>query len=92
VTASRSIPGTAQQSGLAVLLLLLQFISTVWYNIGLAACAGSGALTEDVTVCGSITREDVADLAIKALLSPKTDNKVKPCTQPIVSLTVASAR
>eukprot|EP00775_Hariotina_reticulata_P010556 gene10556-10716_t len=37
---------------------------------------GSGALTDDVTICGSITREDVADLAIKALLSPKTDNKV----------------
>lgn len=37
---------------------------------------GKGALTEDTSVCGSITREDVANLVIKALLSNKTDNKV----------------
>lgn len=37
---------------------------------------GNGVLTEDTSVCGSITREDVANLVIKALLSKKTDNKV----------------
>eukprot|EP00879_Flechtneria_rotunda_P002521 GHRR01002719.1.p1 GENE.GHRR01002719.1~~GHRR01002719.1.p1 ORF type:complete len:271 (+),score=98.63 GHRR01002719.1:211-1023(+) len=36
----------------------------------------NGVLTEDVGACGAITREDVATLVIKALLSNKTDNKV----------------
>eukprot|EP00878_Enallax_costatus_P001988 GHUV01002152.1.p1 GENE.GHUV01002152.1~~GHUV01002152.1.p1 ORF type:complete len:274 (+),score=109.52 GHUV01002152.1:168-989(+) len=40
------------------------------------AATGNGVLTADTRVCGSITREDVADLVIKALLSSKTDNKV----------------
>ena len=31
---------------------------------------------EDKTVCGSITRADVADLVVKALRSDKTNNKV----------------
>lgn len=38
--------------------------------------SGNGVLTEDTSVCGSITRADVADLVVKALFSPKTDNKV----------------
>ncbi|KAF8073242.1 hypothetical protein HT031_000903 [Scenedesmus sp. PABB004] len=37
---------------------------------------GGGVLTADASVCGSITRADVADLVIKALLSSKTDNTV----------------
>ena len=38
--------------------------------------SGNGVLTEDTSVCGSITRADVADLVVKSLFSPKTDNKV----------------
>lgn len=37
---------------------------------------GTGVLTEDITVCGSITRADVADLVVKALRSDKSNNKV----------------
>ncbi|KAI7838153.1 hypothetical protein COHA_008084 [Chlorella ohadii] len=37
---------------------------------------GTGVLTEDITVCGSITREDVADLVLKALRSDLANNKV----------------
>lgn len=37
---------------------------------------GNGVLTEDTSVCGAITRADVADLVVKSLFSPKTDNKV----------------
>jgi hypothetical protein len=37
---------------------------------------GSGVLTDDMSVVGSICRDDVADLVVKALFSPKTDNKV----------------
>lgn len=40
------------------------------------AATGTGVLTEDPSVCGAIHREDVADLVIKALFSPKTDGKV----------------
>lgn len=37
---------------------------------------GGGVLTEDVTVCGSINRADVADLVVRALRSGKADGKV----------------
>jgi hypothetical protein len=37
---------------------------------------GSGVLTESPKVAGAITRDDVADLVVKALLSSKTDGKV----------------
>jgi len=37
---------------------------------------GNGVLTDDVGVCGAITREDTAALVVKALFSSKTDNKV----------------
>lgn len=37
---------------------------------------GTGVLTEDITVCGSITRADVADLVVKALRSDKSNGKV----------------
>jgi hypothetical protein len=41
------------------------------------AATGNGVLTSDASVCGSITREDVANVVIKALLSNKTDNQVR---------------
>jgi hypothetical protein len=44
------------------------------------AATGSGKLTADTSVCGSIARADVADLVVKALFSPKTDNKVGATT------------
>ena len=37
---------------------------------------GSGVLSEDTNVCGAIHREDVAELAVRALFSPKAANKV----------------
>eukprot|EP00208_Stichococcus_sp_RCC1054_P004233 CAMPEP_0206139950 /NCGR_PEP_ID=MMETSP1473-20131121/7823_1 /ASSEMBLY_ACC=CAM_ASM_001109 /TAXON_ID=1461547 /ORGANISM="Stichococcus sp, Strain RCC1054" /LENGTH=284 /DNA_ID=CAMNT_0053533905 /DNA_START=174 /DNA_END=1028 /DNA_ORIENTATION=+ len=37
---------------------------------------GQGVLTEDNTVCGAVYREDVAQLVVKALLSPKAAYKV----------------
>jgi hypothetical protein len=37
---------------------------------------GAGVLTDNAGVCGAITREDTAALVVKALFSPKTDNKV----------------
>ncbi len=37
---------------------------------------GTGVLTADTTICGAITREDVADLVIKALLSDGSSGKV----------------
>eukprot|EP00882_Tetradesmus_deserticola_P005020 GHRQ01005290.1.p1 GENE.GHRQ01005290.1~~GHRQ01005290.1.p1 ORF type:complete len:274 (+),score=130.36 GHRQ01005290.1:209-1030(+) len=40
------------------------------------AATGNGVLTSDASICGSITREDVANVVIKALLSSKTDNQV----------------
>ncbi len=40
------------------------------------AATGNGVLTADASVCGAISREDTADLVVKALFSQKTDNKV----------------
>lgn len=40
------------------------------------APTGKGVLTENKTVCGAITRSDVADLVVKALRSDKSDNKI----------------
>ena len=37
---------------------------------------GTGVLSEDTNVCGAIHREDVAELAVRALFSPKAANKV----------------
>lgn len=39
---------------------------------------GNGLLTEDSSICGAISREDVADLVIKALFSDKANNKASP--------------
>lgn len=43
---------------------------------------GNAVLTEDFSACGSITREDVATLVIKALLSKKADNKTLSAVDP----------
>jgi putative NADH-flavin reductase len=40
------------------------------------APTGKGVLTENKTVCGAITRADVAELVVKALRSDKADNKI----------------
>lgn len=40
------------------------------------SATGQGVLTESSEVCGSITRQDVAALVVKALFSTKADNKV----------------
>lgn len=46
------------------------------------APTNSAVLTEDFSACGSITREDVASLVIKALLSKKADNKTLSAVDP----------
>lgn len=40
------------------------------------AATGNGVLTSDPSVCGAISRDDVAELVVKALFSRKADNKV----------------
>ncbi len=42
------------------------------------AATGNGALTEDLSVSGRVTRDDVAAVVVKALFSKKTDGKVRP--------------
>jgi uncharacterized protein YbjT (DUF2867 family) len=54
------------------------------------AATGSGKLTADTSVCGSIARADVADLVVKALFSPKTDNKVGAAAGPTTSSSISS--
>jgi hypothetical protein len=67
----------------AVFVLLQQLGDKMAYTIirpgGLKSepATGNGVLTSDASVCGSITREDVANVVIKALLSNKTDNQVR---------------
>ena len=46
---------------------------------------GSAILTEDTKAIGSIHREDVADLVIKALSSPNTERKVFSAIDPTIS-------
>lgn len=48
------------------------------------AGTGKGLLTENPGVCGAINREDVAELIVKALFSPKSNGKVQklPCMKP----------
>jgi len=48
--------------------------------------SGNGVLTESTSVAGSISRDDVAALVVKALLSKKADGKVRfgHLTYPIV--------
>jgi len=46
-------------------------------------------LTEDVKAIGSIHREDVADLVVKALVSPNTERKVLSAFDPSITSTAA---
>jgi len=50
---------------------------------------GGSILTEEATALGSIHREDVADLVVKALQSPKTERKVLSAIDP--SITAAAS-
>lgn len=43
---------------------------------------GNAVLTEDKTVCGAVTRADVAELVAKALFSDNCNNKVLSCVDP----------
>ena len=46
---------------------------------------GSAILTKDNMAIGSIHREDVADLTVKALFSPKMEKKVLSAFDPVNS-------
>jgi uncharacterized protein YbjT (DUF2867 family) len=50
---------------------------------------GEAILTEDNTAIGSIHREDVADLAVRALDSPNTERKVLSAIDPSITSSVA---
>ena len=43
---------------------------------------GTAILTEDISVCGAITREDVATLVVKALFSMRTNGKTLSAVDP----------
>lgn len=46
------------------------------------APSNAGVLTEDMTACGSISRDDVASLVVKALFSKKADGKILSAMDP----------
>ena len=46
---------------------------------------GTAILTEDVMAIGSIHREDVADLVVRAIDSPNTERKVLAAVDPALS-------
>lgn len=50
---------------------------------------GSAILTEDTTAIGSIHREDVADLVVRALDSPQTERKILSAIDPSITSSVA---
>mmetsp|Transcript_12561 Transcript_12561/g.29000 ORF Transcript_12561/g.29000 Transcript_12561/m.29000 type:complete len:182 (-) Transcript_12561:148-693(-) len=50
---------------------------------------GEAVLTEDATAIGSIHREDVADLVLKVMDSPKTERKVLSAVDPSIASAVA---
>ena len=50
---------------------------------------GKAILTEDNTAIGSIHREDVADLVVRALDSPSTERKVLSAIDPSITSSVA---
>jgi hypothetical protein len=50
---------------------------------------GQAILTEDNTAIGSIHREDVADLVVRALNSKSTERKVLSAVDPSIMSTVA---
>lgn len=51
-------------------------------QLPLSSSAQAGILTEETNACGSISREDVATLVIKALLSDKANNKTLSALDP----------
>jgi nucleoside-diphosphate-sugar epimerase len=51
---------------------------------------GEAILTEDNTSIGSIHREDVADLVVRALDSPKTERKVLSAIDPSITSSAAA--
>ncbi len=53
------------------------------------AMTGQAILTEDNTAIGSIHREDVADLVVRALDSPYTERKVLSAIDPSITSSVA---
>lgn len=53
------------------------------------AMTGEAILTEDNTAIGSIHREDVANLVVKALNSPNTERKVLSAIDPSITSAVA---
>ncbi|KAL3911943.1 MAG: hypothetical protein SGARI_001399 [Bacillariaceae sp.] len=54
-----------------------------------APMTGKAILTEDNTAIGSIHREDVANLVVQALNSPKTERKVLSAVDPSITSSVA---
>jgi len=52
---------------------------------------GKAILTEDSKAIGAINREDVADLVVKALLSPKTERKILSAIDSSISAVVDDA-
>lgn len=52
------------------------------------AATGKAILTEDTTAIGSIHREDVANLIVQALSSPKTERKVLSAIDPTLTSAV----
>jgi uncharacterized protein YbjT (DUF2867 family) len=75
--------------------LLIDYYTNVNWTIirpgGLvtAPMTGRGVLTEDSTAIGSIHREDVAELVVRALDSPKTERKVLAAIDPSITSSVA---
>lgn len=53
---------------------------------------GKAILTEDKTAIGSIHREDVADLVLQALDSPKTERKILSAIDPSIISAVAEGK
>jgi uncharacterized protein YbjT (DUF2867 family) len=49
---------------------------------------GKAILTEDITALGSIHREDVADLVVKALDAPNTERKILAALDPSITSSV----
>ena len=75
-------------------LLLKYYTNTNWTIIrpgGLKSepATGQAILTEDNTAIGSIHREDVADLVVKALESPATERKVLSAIDPTITSAVS---
>ena len=75
--------------------ILIKFYTNVNWTIirpgGLKSepMTGQAILTEDSTSIGSIHREDVADLVVKALSSPNTEKKVLSAIDPSITSAVA---